>query len=631
MVPMFTCGLLRSNFSLAICFSAPQSKIEFLALISRKAPEPELLFAPYLFHDFFRKSRRHFRIMRKMHGEGGASLGAAAQISGITKHLRQRNFHANYVAARAIFRALNRGTPRIQVSKHGRHIFFRHDYFDLHDRLEQNRLGFVASFLEGHGAGDFESHFRAVHIVVAAVDQNHGDIHHREAGQNAAIQRFADSGFNRRNEFARNGAAHNLVNKQEAMIFVEAPLAARPANDFFRQRVQLIGRHFVHVFVRGARQWMQNNFAVAVLAAPAGLLDVFAFRFRFLANGFAVRDLRTADIRLHVVFAQHAVDDNFEMQFAHAGNQRLPGIRLGGHAEGRIFLREALHSHAKLVLVSLGLGLDGDGDYRRREINRFQNDLLLLVAKRVACIYALESYTSADVAGIHFVNLFALVGVHLQQAADTLAGALGRIENIAAGFQNAGIDADVGYMPDEWVGHDLEGKRGKWLIVGRAAQFGLFGIRVDALDRRHIHWRGQIIHDRIEQRLNAFVLERRACEHRNNLERQGRFANRLAHFLEGQGFAIQIFVDQLIVMFGDVFDDFVAMLFVKFLVNGRALERCGHIRTGIDEGLVPQLFRLQDSQPWPEGFLQPNHDLLLEEIDDANEIVFAAQRELQRN
>src|SRR6266403_5303202 len=122
MVPMFTCGLLRSNFSFAIASSAPQTKIEFLTLILRKAPEPELLFAPYLFHDFFRKRRRHFRVVRKMHGESGASLRAAAQIGGVTKHLRQRNFHANHVAARAILRALNRGTPRIQISKYGRHI-----------------------------------------------------------------------------------------------------------------------------------------------------------------------------------------------------------------------------------------------------------------------------------------------------------------------------------------------------------------------------------------------------------------------------------------------------------------------------------------------------------------------------
>src|SRR5216683_7316494 len=98
MVPMFTCGLLRSNFSLAICFSAPQSKIEFLA----NPRTLELLLAACLLNDLLGQGRRHLGVMRKMHGERRAPLSAAAQISGVTKHLRQRHFHANHIAARAI-------------------------------------------------------------------------------------------------------------------------------------------------------------------------------------------------------------------------------------------------------------------------------------------------------------------------------------------------------------------------------------------------------------------------------------------------------------------------------------------------------------------------------------------------
>src|SRR6266851_9547818 len=104
MVPMFTCGLLRSNFSLAICFSAPQSKIEFLA----NPRTLELLLAACLLHDLLGQGRWHLGVMRKMHGERRAPLRAAAQIRGVTKHLRQRHFHANDIAARAILRALNR-------------------------------------------------------------------------------------------------------------------------------------------------------------------------------------------------------------------------------------------------------------------------------------------------------------------------------------------------------------------------------------------------------------------------------------------------------------------------------------------------------------------------------------------
>src|SRR5712675_1986916 len=185
-------------------------------------------------------------------------------------------------------------------------------------------------------------------------------------------------------------------------------------------------------------------------------------------------------------------------------------------------------------------------------------------------------------------------------------------------------------MPDEWVGHDFESQRRKWLAVGGAAQLGLVVIRVGALDRRHVYRRRQIINYRVEQRLNALVLERRTGQHGHNLQGECRLANRLAHFFQRQRFAIQIFVDQLIVVFGDIFDHLVAVLFVEFLVNGRALERRGHIRAGVYESLVPKLFDFKYLKLRAQRLFEPNHDLLLEEIDDADEIVFAAQRELQR-
>jgi len=43
---------------------------------------------------------------------------------------------------------------------------------------------------------------------------------------------------------------------------------------------------------------------------------------------------------LHFVFPHHAVDDDFQMQLTHAADDGLPGIRIGGNFEGRIFLRQ---------------------------------------------------------------------------------------------------------------------------------------------------------------------------------------------------------------------------------------------------------------------------------------------------
>src|SRR6267378_2992420 len=411
---MFTCGFVRSNFSFAISPSAPQSNS------FQTTPKiAVLLFAPVLLDHFFGKSRWKLGIMREVHCECCPSLRAAAEVRGITKHLRQRHFYADHVAARTVFSALNRGTPRVQVAEHGSHVLFRNDYFHLHDRLEQHRLGARASLFVSHRSGYLKSHFIAIHIVITAVHQNRGDVDCRKARQNTVVQRFADARFNRSDEFARDGSADNLVNEKETMFLVEFPFTGgTAAHHFLGERIEIVRGHLFHALVAGTWNRMQLDLAVAVLALAAGLLDVFALANGLLANRLAVRHLRTAHVRLHVVFAQHAVHDNFQVQFAHAGDQRLSGIRLGGNAERRIFLRKPLHGHAQFVLVSLGLWLDGHGNHGRREFDGFEDDLLVFVAERVAGIHVFQTDASANVAGIYFFDFFALVGMHLQQAAN---------------------------------------------------------------------------------------------------------------------------------------------------------------------------------------------------------------------
>src|SRR6185312_11164231 len=60
---------------------------------------------------------------------------------------------------------------------------------------------------------------------------------------------------------------------------------------------------------------------VAVLALAARLAHELAFGiFDRLADGFAVSHLRLAHIGLDTEFALHAVDDDFKVQLAHAGD-----------------------------------------------------------------------------------------------------------------------------------------------------------------------------------------------------------------------------------------------------------------------------------------------------------------------
>src|SRR5437764_13747679 len=82
-------------------------------LLNSVVTREQLLFAAMFLDNLFRQRRGQFGIVRKMHSKGCTALRTAAQVGGITKHLCQRNFHANHVAARTAFCALNGRTPRV--------------------------------------------------------------------------------------------------------------------------------------------------------------------------------------------------------------------------------------------------------------------------------------------------------------------------------------------------------------------------------------------------------------------------------------------------------------------------------------------------------------------------------------
>ncbi len=156
-----------------------------------------------------------------------------------------------------------------------------------------------------------------------------------------------------------------------------------------------------------------------------------------LADRLAIRNLRLADVGLDLVLAHHAVDDDLQVQFAHAADDRLSAVRIGVHAERRIFLRQSRQSQAHLFLVALRLRLDRNRNHRSRELNRLEQYRMAFVANRVARRDVLQSDAGADVARINLADLFALVGVHLQQASNALGAALADDVHAVAGLQDA--------------------------------------------------------------------------------------------------------------------------------------------------------------------------------------------------
>ena len=184
------------------------------------------------------------------------------------------------------------------------------------------------------------------------------------------------------------------------------------------------------------------------------------------------------------------------------------------------------------------------------------------------------------------------------------------VEHAPAGLEVAGVDAEVGQLADERVGHDLEGERRERLAVIGVAHDDLVGLRVQALDRRHVERRREVVDDRVEQRLHALVLERRAAEDRRELEVERRLADRL---LEQRDRDLGLLEDQL--------DDLVVGVVRELLeqVLARAGRGVGVLGRDLDDVLLLAEVVLVDD------------GLHLDEVDDPEEVGLGADRQLQRH
>src|SRR5258705_2363195 len=147
---MFTCGFERSNFSfdifLSLCARPFRPLVISVEKIStgQKACAPKLLlrYSLNLSNHLFRNTLWRLLIAFKMHSRGRAALCGRAQVSRITKHLREGPKSRNHLCATwSRLCLLDLAAPAPKVTIDGSHIVVGSYNLNAHNGLEENRLG----------------------------------------------------------------------------------------------------------------------------------------------------------------------------------------------------------------------------------------------------------------------------------------------------------------------------------------------------------------------------------------------------------------------------------------------------------------------------------------------------------
>src|SRR6266852_585607 len=527
-------------------------------------------------NDLFRDRLRDFLVVMKFHAVDGSTLGLGPQVGGVTEHVAQRHIGAHHLHGGPAFHAEDLAAARGQVAEDLAHELLGHDDLHLHDRLEQRWLALLHAVLGRHRPGDGEGHLVGVDFVVGAVDQRRLDVHHREARQHAAVERLDDAFLDRGVILLRDRAADDLVDELEALA-------------------RLIR--------------LDIDLGMAVLAATARLPDEAPDPVRLALDRLAVGNLRLADVGVDRKFAQHPVDDDLEVQLTHPRDDGLRRLLVGPDLEGWVFLGELGERLPHLLLVHLGARLDRHADDRVREDDRLQQDRVVLVGEGVPRGRLLQADGRGDIARINLGDFLAVVGVHLQDAADPLLGAPGRIPDIGAGLEGAGIHPEEGQLADVGVGGDLESKRRKGLVIGRLAPFGEVALGVDPFHPELVERGRQEVDDGVQHRLHPAVAERRAGEHRHEPVRDGALAYGGHDLGAADRLVVEVFLQQDVIELSDRLDQLLVVELDLFPHLGRDL-------FGLDRGA--QVVGIGDRD-------------LINKVDDAFELLLAADRELDRD
>jgi len=169
---------------------------------------------------------------------------------------------------------------------------------------------------------------------------------------------------------------------------------------------------------------------VTILSTTTGLLSVLAVDINRLGDCFLVCYLRCTNICFYLEFTKQTIYDNFQVKFAHSGDDCLSCFLVCMSTESRIFFCKFCKSFAHLTLIILCLRLNSQLNNRFWEFHGLQNNRMLFITDCITCCCDLKTNSCCDISGVNLVNLSSAVSVHLKDTSNTFLLILCCIQDI---------------------------------------------------------------------------------------------------------------------------------------------------------------------------------------------------------
>jgi hypothetical protein len=197
---------------------------------------------------------------------------------------------------------------------------------------------------------------------------------------------------------------------------------------------------------------------LAELAGAAGLLLVAVMAFGRQGDGFLVGDRGRMGIHVQAELLAHLFQHAAQMGFAQAANDRLMGVGVMIHMQGRVFRHQTVQDVRELVRIGLLLRTHRQAEHRVGEFQRLHVDVIVFGG-------VVEHRVEGDVVDLRDgADITGAAGLHRNQGFALEAEQMGHLEGFAlfADIElgtladGALMDAEGGDAADIGIDFDLE-------------------------------------------------------------------------------------------------------------------------------------------------------------------------------